>query len=350
MRFRTSFEARPLALLGVLTLAVLLGAPVVSGQGLRQEPGPALEGVGPRGMGGGRSAGPRAEAPGADRFQRSEGRGENSLRPAALLSWEGVLDQVQKADRRARQTPILVEGNLTLNADGSITITSLSGTARFGQANWNAEENPLARILGWQDDRFHLRLGPHTTIVIRGTNLPGLTAAEGWGLAIRANLTYEGVGAFVVQVASGAERRGILVEGEAKRAQPDGQVLPTGRPVSVLAARARDGLGFITNGRIAVRGEGVPSAHFRATVQGFLYAQGYRDAGGRPRGIDVVGGTVQGMAVGSRVALGAPQEGGGQVTNQVVINGALAALTIPPQLPGGRPVYLSTLSYTPAKP
>jgi hypothetical protein len=261
-----------------------------------------------------------------------------------------VLEQVRKADRRAGRTPIVVEGNLAVNDDGSITITSLSGTARFGQPNWNAAGNPLARILAWQGDRFHLRLGQHTTIFIRGTNLPGLTTAEGWGLAVRGRLTYEGVGAFVVQVASRAERRGILVDGATEGAQPDGQVGHAGRPVRVLATQARDGLGFITNGRIAVRGEGLPLARFHPTVQGFLYAQGYRDREGQARGIDVVGATVQGMAVGGWVALGAPEQGGGQVTNRIIIAGAQASLTIPPQMPGGRPVYLSTLSYTSGKP
>ena len=271
----------------------------------------------------------------------------STTQTASLMNWSGVLSQVSLVDSRAAKSPISVNGNLTLNADGSITITSASGTTRFDQSNWSSELNPLRSILSWDDGRFRLSFEHADTILVNGYNATGSLAdpAQGLGLDIRANLSYEGVGAFVVNVASGMEQRGIKVEGQAKYVQANGSVVGTGTSVQVLASSENDGLAFITGGRVYVNQEGTGSGAFVPTVQGFLYAQGYRDSSsGQPRGIDIVGGNLQGMAIGSRVYIRSVDGSSGVVTDRITINGTQATLTIPPQVPGGRPVYTATIS------
>ncbi len=260
----------------------------------------------------------------------------STTQTASLMDWSGVLSQVSLVDSRAAKTPITVNGNLTLNADGSITITNASGTLRFDSTNWSSASNPLASVLTWDGTRFILNLGSTDTIIVNGYNVSGSIAAESVGLDIRGPLTYEGVGAFVVNVATGMEQRGIQVEGQAKSSSGTGM----GSPVSVLASNENDGLAFITNGRAYVNQEG----SFVPTVQGFLYAQGYRDGSGQPRGIDIVGGNLQGMAIGSRVYISSVDARSGIVTDRITISGAQTTLTIPPQVPGGRPVYTAAIS------
>ena len=267
--------------------------------------------------------------------------GGSTTQPAALVSWDGALSQVATVDSRAGRSPIVVNGNLTLNADGSISITNASGTTRFTQENWASESNPLRGVLRWAEDRFRLQLEDQGTIVVNGYNVLGSAAAESRGLDIRASLTYEGVGAFVVNVAPGMENRGVSVEGEAKRVEASGRVVGAATSVSVLASRQGDGLAFVTNGLISVNQEG----SFVPTLQGFLYAQGYQDGGsGQTRGIDIVGGNLQGMAVASRVNIRSLDGNSGIVTDRIIVNGAQETLRIPPQMPGGQPVYTATVS------
>jgi hypothetical protein len=260
----------------------------------------------------------------------------STTQTASLMDWGGVLNQVSLVNTRAGVTPVVVNGNLTLNADGSISITGASGTTTFNVQNWNDSSNPLRQVLSWDGSRFHLDLNSTDTIIVNGYNVSGSTAAESRGLDIRANLTYEGVGAFVVNVATGMEQRGIQFEGQAK----DGSGAGTGSSVSVLASQEGDGLAFVTNGRVYLNQE----ANFVPTVQGFLYAQGYRDGNGQPKGIDIVGGNLQGMAVGSRVYISSVNSSSGIVTDRIMINGAQTTMTIPPQMPGGRPVYTAAVS------
>ena len=266
----------------------------------------------------------------------------STTQTASLMDWGGVLSQMTLVDSRAAKSPITVNGNLTLNADGSISITGASGTTRFIPGNnWNDQDNPLRHMLSWMDGQFHLNLKDQGTIIVNGYN--GSTGAESRGLDIRANLTYEGVGALVVNVAPGMPNRGIQMEGQAKYVHA-GAVVGTGSPVSVLASQEGDGLAFITNGRIYMNQEGTGTGAFVPTVQGFLYAQGYRDSSGQPQGIDIVGGNLQGMAIGSRVYIRSLDGSSGAVTDQITINGTQTTLTIPPQVPGGRPVYTATIS------
>ncbi len=263
-----------------------------------------------------------------------------STQTASLVSWNGALSQVAMADTRAGQSPIVVNGNLTLNADGSISITNASGTSGFSQNNWNNEANPLRDVLQWQGNNFRLDLRSQGTIIVNGYNASG-SAAESRGLDIRANLTYGGVGGFVVNVAPGMENRGVWVEGQGKWLDANGSIVGAGSPVSVLASQEGDGLAFVTNGLISVSQEG----SFVPTVQGFLYAQGYQDAGsGQTRGIDILGGNLQGMAVGSRVNIKSLDGNSGIVTDRILVNGTQTTLKIPPQMPGGLPVYTATVS------
>ena len=268
----------------------------------------------------------------------------STTQTASLMNWDGVLSQVNMVETRAGKTPIVVDGNLILNAGGSISITNAAGTFRFTQENWNNEANPLRTVLSWDGQRFRLDLSAHDTITVNGYNVVGSTAAESRGLDIRADLTYTGVGAFVVNVASGMENRGIQVEGQAKRIGEDGTVVGAGSPVRVLASQEADGLAFITNGRVYLNQENTGGGAYVPTVQGFLYAQGYRGDGGQPRGIDIVGGNLQGMAVGSRVYIKSVDGSSGTVTDRITIGGVQSTLTIPPQVPGGRPVYTATVS------
>ncbi len=265
----------------------------------------------------------------------------STTQTAALTSWDGALSQVAMVDARDGHSPIVVNGNLTLNADGSISLTNASGTARFTQENWHSESNPLRSVLHWTGDQFRLDLRDQGTIIVNGYNGSG-SAAESRGLDIRASLTYEGVGAFVVNVAPGMENRGIWVEGEGKRVEGNGTVVGAGSPVNVLASHEGDGLAFVTNGLINVSQEG----RFVPTVQGFLYAQGYQQEGGsgQTRGIDIVGGNLQGMAVASRVNIQSLDGNSGIVTDRIIINGEQTTLRIPPQMPGGLPVYSATVS------
>jgi hypothetical protein len=263
----------------------------------------------------------------------------STTQTASLTSWDGALSQVAMVDSRAGHSPIVVNGNLTLNANGSISITNASGTMWFGQDSWNDGENPLRDVLRWTGERFRLDLSTHGTIMVNGYNSSG-SAAENRGLDIRANLTYEGVGAFVVNVAPGMENRGVWVEGEAKRVESNGTVVGAGSPVNVLASREGDGLAFVTNGLISVSQEG----SFVPTVQGFLYAQGYQQGGGATRGIDILGGNLEGMAVGSRVNISSLNGSSGIVTDRIIINGQQTTMSIPPQMPGGLPVYSATVS------
>jgi len=261
----------------------------------------------------------------------------STTQTASLMDWTGVLAQVNLVDSRAGKTPLVVNGNLTLNADGSIAITNATATTVFNQNNWNDGANPLRDVLSWSNNRFNLNLGSSVdTIVVNGYNVPNSTAAESRGLDIRADLTYSGVGAFVVNVASGMEQRGIQFEGQAKNGSGAG----TGTPVRVLAGQEADGLAFITNGRVYLNQEG----SYVPTVQGFLYAQGYRDNNGQPKGIDIVGGNLQGMAIGSRVYISSVDNASGIVTDRIMVGGTQTTMTIPPQVPGGRPVYTATVS------
>ncbi len=268
----------------------------------------------------------------------------STTQTASLMSWDGALAQVAMVDSRAGKSPIVVDGNLTLNADGSITVTNASGTAKFDPNNgsWSSAANPLKDVLQFNNGKFQLELGQADTIIVNGYDVGGSSAAESRGLDIRASLTYEGVGAFVVNVASGMEQRGIQVEGQAKDAQGVG----TGSPVNVLASQQGDGLAFITNGRIYVNQEGTGSGAFVPTVQGFLYSQGYRDSNGQAHGVDLLGGNLQGMAIGSHVYVQRPDPdgSGGTATDCIMINGNQTTLTIPPQVPGGRPVYTASIS------
>ena len=259
---------------------------------------------------------------------------------ASLMNWYGVQSQVNMVETRAGKSPIVIDGNLTLHADGSITITNASGTTVFNQTNWNDPYNPLKDVLSWNNNQFNLNLGGSAdTIVVNGYNINGSTAAESRGLDIRADLTYQGVGAFVVNVATGMEARGIQFEGEAKNGSGNGM----GQAVNVLASQESDGLAFLTNGRIYLNQEGGGAAHV-PTVQGFLYAQGYVDKNGQPKGVDIVGGNLQGMAIGSQVYISSVNQTSGIVTDSIQIGGKQQTLTIPPQVPGGRPVYSATIS------
>src|SRR3972149_1207732 len=159
---------------------------------------------------------------------------------AALMSWGGVLEQVSDVNAQGA-TSIVVNGNLTLNANGTISITNSSGTTVFSQENWNSEANPLRNVLSWNGTGFRLDLGDNTTITINGYNSEG-SGAESRGLDIRANLTYEGAGAFGGNVASGMENRGIWGEGESKHPTGGGGVVGRGGAVSILASREGDGL------------------------------------------------------------------------------------------------------------
>lgn len=268
----------------------------------------------------------------------------STTQTASLMNWSGVLNQVAMVESRAGRTPVVIDGNLTLNADGSITITNASGTQRFDQTNWNSGSNPLAPVLTWDGSRFCLAFDSTDSIIVNGYNVPGSTAAESRGLDIRADLTYSGIGAFVVNVAPGMEQRGIQVEGQAKSVLANGTVVGTGSPVHVLAGQEGDGLAFVTNGRMYLNQEGTGSGTFVPTVQGFLYAQGYRDGSGQPRGIDIVGGNLQGMAIGSGVYIRSVDGNSGIVTDRITISGTQTTMTIPPQIPGGRPVYTATIS------
>ncbi len=270
--------------------------------------------------------------------------GATATQTASLMNWAGVQNQTTLVETRAGKSPIVINGNLALNADGSITITNTSGSTRFDQNNWSDSSNPLRNVLSWSSNKFTLNLSSADTIIVNGYNYPG-TAAENVGLDIRANLSYQGVGAFVVNVASGMEQRGIQVEGQSKYVQAGGTVVGAGDSVQVLASNVADGLAFITNGRIYVNQEGTGSGAFVPTVQGFLYAQGYRDGNGQPNGIDIVGGNLQGMAIGSRVYIASVDSNSGVVTDNIVINGnQQKTLTIPPQVPGGRPVYTASIT------
>jgi hypothetical protein len=259
---------------------------------------------------------------------------------ASLMNWYGVQSQVNMVESRAGKSPIVIDGNLVLHADGSISITNASGTTVFDQNNWSDASNPLAYVLSWSGNKFTLNLGGSVdTIVVNGYNVNGSTAAESRGLDIRADLTYSGVGAFVVNVATGMEARGIQFEGEAKNGSGNGM----SKAVNVLAGQDGDGLAFITNGRIYLNQEGGGAAHV-PTVQGFLYAQGYIDGKGQPKGVDIVGGNFQGMAIGSQVYIKSVNQTSGIVTDNINISGNQQTLTIPPQVPGGRPVYPATIS------
>lgn len=259
---------------------------------------------------------------------------------ASLMNWYGVQSQVNMVESRAGKSPIVIDGNLVLHADGSISITNASGTTVFDQNNWSDASNPLAYVLSWSGNKFTLNLGGSVdTIVVNGYNVNGSTAAESRGLDIRADLTYSGVGAFVVNVATGMEARGIQFEGEAKNGSGNGM----SKAVNVLAGQDGDGLAFITNGRIYLNQEGGGAAHV-PTVQGFLYAQGYIDGKGQPKGVDIVGGNFQGMAIGSQVYIKSVNQTSGIVTDNINISGNQQTLTIPPQVPGGRPVYTATIS------
>ncbi len=264
----------------------------------------------------------------------------STIQTASLMNWAGVQTQVSLVETRAGKTPIVIDGNLVLGADGSISITSASGTTVFDQNNWNDAANPLQSVLSWSNNKFNLNLGSFAdTIVVNGYNLNGSTGAESRGLDIRADLTYSGVGAFVVNVATGMEARGIQFEGEAKNGSGNG----LGKAVNVLASQEGDGLAFLTNGRVYLNQEGGGSAHV-PTVQGFLYAQGYVDNKGQPKGVDIIGGNLQGMAIGSQVYIASVNQTSGIVTDNITIGGSQQTLTIPPQVPGGRPVYTATLS------
>ena len=113
----------------------------------------------------------------------------STTQTASLMGWSGVLSQTSLVDSRAGKTPIEINGNLTLNADGSISITNASGTQVFNQSNWNNASNPLASVLSWDGSKFNLNFANTDTIMVNGYNASGLTGAGSVGLDIRADLT-----------------------------------------------------------------------------------------------------------------------------------------------------------------
>jgi len=249
-----------------------------------------------------------------------------------LVDFNGAVTAAQAASRNV----ITVNGSVSLRADGTLQIQSASGSQVFGPLNWNDAANPLKSVLSWDGLKFNLNIA-NTLIKINGLTTGG--DSQGVGLNLQANLTYSGVGAIVVQTTGGSEDRGIKIEGEDKT----GTNLGTGQAASVLAARPGDGLALITNGTVKMEQEGTATNPMVPMVQAFIYAQGFR-GGDDGSGIKLEGAAFQGMAVGGTITIESEDNNSGTMTDQVIINGQPAFLSIPPQFPGGAPTYTATIS------